>query len=155
MVNPSPTNEMYKELLYEEGIVKQSKDGIAEIIISDSNHCEECSAKIYCKPGNSNERSLLVRDPFKTNSGDKVRVSINGNKILFASFMLYGIPLILLIGGLFLGMQIFSSNTELFSTLLAIGLISFYLMFAFIFSKRGKSKSSSYPEIVFVKTMQN
>lgn len=146
---------MYKEELTEEGIVRQSKDGIAEIIISDSNHCEECSAKIYCKPGNSNERSLIVKDPFGVHPGDRVGVSIKGSKILFASFMLYGIPLILLIGGLFLGMQIFTNNKELFSTLLSIGLISIYSWVAYIFLTRNKKKSISYPEIIFVKTMQN
>lgn len=144
-------SKMHTEELTEEGIVKESKDGIATIVISNSDQCEECSAKVYCKPGNSNERSLIVKDPFGINPGDKVRVSIKGNKILSASFMLYGVPLILLIGGLFLGMQTFNNNKELFSTLLSIGLISIYVLFAFIFSKKNKQNLSSYPEIVFVR----
>lgn len=146
---------MYKEELTEDGIVKESKNGLATIIISNSDHCEECSAKIYCKPGNSNERSLIVKDPFGTYPGDKVRVSIKGSKILSASFMLYGIPLILLIGGLILGMQIFNDDKELFSTLLSIGLILIYIFLAFILSKNNKQNTSSYPEIVFVKPLQN
>ncbi len=146
---------MYKEELTEDGIVKESKNGLATIIISHSDHCEECSAKIYCKPGNSNERSLIVKDPFGTYPGDKVRVSIKGSKILSASFMLYGIPLILLIGGLILGMQIFNDDKELFSTLLSIGLILIYIFLAFILSKNNKQNTSSYPEIVFVKPLQN
>ena len=148
-------SKMHTEELTEEGIVKESKDGIAIIVISNSDQCEECSAKIYCKPGNSNERSLIVKDPFGTNPGDKVRVSIKGNKILSASFMLYGVPLILLIGGLFLGLQIFNNNQELFSTLLSIGLISIYVLFAFISSKKNKQTTSSYPEIVFVSHPQS
>ncbi len=146
---------MYTEELTEDGIVKESKNGLATIIISNSDHCEECSAKIYCKPGNSNERSLIVKDPFGVKPGDKVRVSIIGSKILSASFMLYGIPLILLIGGLILGMQIFNDNKELFSTLLATGLILIYIFLAFILSKKNKQNTSSYAEIVFVKPLQN
>lgn len=145
---------MYAEELTEEGIVKESKDGIATIVISDSDHCEECTAKVYCKPGNSTERSLIVKDSFGVKSGDKVRVSIKGSKILSASFMLYGIPLILLIGGLFLGMQIFASNKELLSTLLSIGIILIYLFISYVFSKRSKQNSSLYPEITVVTKRQ-
>ncbi|HQF41400.1 MAG TPA: SoxR reducing system RseC family protein, partial [Ignavibacteriaceae bacterium] len=84
---------MFKEELYEEGIVKESKNGFATVIITGSDHCEECTAKLYCKPGNSNERSLIVSDPYGAKSGDKVRVSIKGSKLISASFLLYGIPL--------------------------------------------------------------
>lgn len=146
---------MYKEELYEEGIVKEAHDGIAEIVISDLDHCEECSAKVYCKPGSSNERSLTVKDPFGVHPGDKVRVTIKGSKILSASFLLYGIPLIILIAGIFIGLQIFSFNKELFSTLLAIGLISLYSLGLFLYSKQNKNKTASYPEITFVSHPQN
>jgi sigma-E factor negative regulatory protein RseC len=98
---------MYKEELYEEGIVKEAKDGIAIIRIQDSDKCKECTAKIYCKPGSSEERSLTVRDPYGVHPGDNVRVVIGGSKILSATFRLYGIPLILLLAGIFFGMEIF------------------------------------------------
>jgi sigma-E factor negative regulatory protein RseC len=145
---------MYKEELYEDGIVKEVQDGIAEIVISDSDHCEECSAKIYCKPGSSNERSLTVKDPFGVHPGDKVRVTIKGSKILSASFLLYGIPLIILVAGIFIGLQSFTINKELFSTLLAIGLISIYSLVLYLYNRRTKTKISSYPEIIFVSHSQ-
>ena len=113
---------MYREELYEEGIVKEAKDGIAIISIQDSDRCEDCTAKIYCKTGNTDERSLSVRDPYGVQPGDKVRVVINGSKILSASFMLYGIPLILLLAGIFIGSEIFQTNMELYSSLFAIGI---------------------------------
>lgn len=141
---------MYAEELTEEGIVKESKDGVATIVISDSENCKECTAKLYCKPGNSNERSLVVRDPYETKPGDKVKVSIQGSKILSASFMIYGIPLILLIGGLLLGMQIFNGSKELLSTLFALGLITVYTFFLFVFYRKRNHIISSYPKIIFV-----
>ncbi len=146
---------MYNEKLYEDGIVKESGNGFATIIISGSDHCEECTAKLYCKPGNSNERSLIAADPYGAKPGDKVRVSIKGSKLISASFLLYGIPLILLLGGLLIGMQMFISNKELLSTLLSIVLIAFYLLIVFIISKRNKQKTASHPKIVFVKTSLN
>lgn len=139
---------MYNEELIEEGIVKLSKNGIAEVIISNSSNCEECSAKIYCKPGNSSERTLIVRDPLGAKAGDKVRVVIKGSKILSASFLLYGIPLLLLLVGIFTGYYIFNENKELYSTLFGFSLIFFYSIIFQTFSK--KQKLSSYPEIIFV-----
>jgi len=146
---------MYKEELYEEGIVKESGNGFATVIISNSDHCEECTAKLYCKPGNSNQRSLIAADPYGAHPGDKVRVSIKGSKLISASFLLYGIPLILLLSGLLIGMKIFTINKELLSTLLSIVLIAIYFPVVFSISKRSKQKVSSHPRIVFIKTPLN
>jgi sigma-E factor negative regulatory protein RseC len=144
---------MYSEELVEEGLVTKSFNGLAEILISDSDNCKECSAKIYCKPGNSSDRLLIVKDPFGVMPGDKVRVLIKGSKILFASFLIYGIPLVLLLTGIFIGFQIFSENKELFSTLLAIGFVSIYSIFFAVLSKL--KKISAYPEITFVSSKRN
>lgn len=141
---------MYNEKLIEEGIVKESKNGIATIVISDSENCKECTAKLYCKPGNSNERSLTVKDTFGVNTGDRVRVSINGSQILRVSFLIYGIPLILILAGLFVGMQLFQNNKEFFSTLLAVGLVSIYIVIFRFIDKKRNSHLQSYPEILFV-----
>jgi sigma-E factor negative regulatory protein RseC len=139
---------MYTEELYEEGIVKEARDGIAVISIQDSESCHECTAKIYCKPGKSEGRSLTVRDPYGVHPGDKVRVVIKGSKILSASFKLYGIPLMLSLAGIFIGMGIFDTNKELYSSLLAVGMVAVYSLYLFLFSE--KEKINSYPEIVFV-----
>lgn len=143
---------MYTEELYEEGIVKESKDGIAIISIRDSDNCHECTAKIYCKPGKSEGRSLTVRDPYGVHPGDKVRVVIKGSKILSASFRLYGIPLVLLLAGIFIGLEVFESNKELFSSLLGVGMVTVYALYMFLFSE--KEKINSYPEIIFVSSQQ-
>ena len=141
---------MYNEELIEEGIVKESKNGIATIVISKSDYCEECSAKLYCKPGSSDDRSLIVKDPLGVTPGDKVRISIQGSKILTVSFLLYGIPLLLLIAGLIVGLKIFNSNQELFATLFGLGLISIYVVILLLLSGIRKDKTSHYAEIVFI-----
>jgi len=141
---------MYNEELTEEGIVKESKDGIATIVISNSDNCKECTAKLYCKPGNSNERSLTVKDPFGVNPGDKVKISIRGSQILRISFLIYGIPLILLMVGLFFGLKIFENNKEVLSALLSFGLIAVYTLLLLYVDKKRKINIRTYPEIVFV-----
>ena len=141
---------MYKEELTEEGIVRESKDGIATIVISDSENCKECTAKLYCKPGNSNERSLTVKDNFGVIAGDRVRVSIHGSQVLRVSFLIYGIPLILMLAGLFIGMQFFQIHKELISTIFAVGLVSIYVLIIHFIDKKRNHNLQSYPEIVFV-----
>ncbi|MCA2004592.1 MAG: SoxR reducing system RseC family protein [Ignavibacterium sp.] len=117
---------MYNEELIEEGIVKSSKDGMAEIIISNSAHCEECSAKVYCKPNSGDNRTIIVHDTLGLKPGDFVLISVSGQKIFQTSFFLYGLPLIILILGLIMGFNIFDSQKELFSTLLSIVLLAVY-----------------------------
>lgn len=127
---------MYSEELIEEGIVKESKDGVATIVIPTSSNCEECSAKLYCKPTADKERTVTVEDPFGLKAGDFVVVSVNGNKIFQTSFVLYGLPLIILIFGLFLGMKFFENQTEIFSTLFSLLLLTtYFLVVKFIFKK--------------------
>ncbi len=146
---------MYKEELYEDGIVKESKNGLATIIISDSGHCEECSAKLYCKPGNSNQRSLTAADPYGVHPGDKVRVSISGSKILSAAFLLYGNPLILLLAGLLIGNKIFQNNQELYSTLLSISLILIYVIMMIVYSRNKRLSVNSYPQIIYLSSSKD
>lgn len=141
---------MYNEELTEEGIVKESKDGIATVVISNSDNCEECTAKLYCKPGNTKQRSLTVNDPLGVNVGDSVKVSIKGSQILRVSFLIYGMPLILILAGLFLGMQVFQINKELFSTLFAVGLVLAYTSIILLVDKKKKHDIRSYSQIVFV-----
>lgn len=140
---------MYKEEITEEGIVKQSKDGIAEIIISDSNHCEECSAKIYCKSGNNNLRTLLAKDPFNSESGDKVTITIKGSTILKATFQFYGIPLLITIATILFGMNFFITNKELYSSVLGLTLSGIYLLILSFVSKKKSYKY--YPTISGIK----
>ena len=146
---------MYNEELTEEGIVKESENGIATIAISNSDKCEECTAKLYCKPGNSNDRSLLVKDPFGVKSGDKVKVMIKGSKLISAAFKIYGVPLLLLLLGLFIGMKIFTENKEILTTIISFGFVSIYLMILWGLNKKKSNETKNYPEIIFVSTKSN
>jgi positive regulator of sigma E activity len=141
---------MFSEELIEEGIVKEVKDRLAIININDSGSCEECSAKLFCNPSDYGKRSLTVTDPFGVHPGDKVRISIKGKKIIAVSLILYGFPLMLLLISIFLGMNLFTSNKEIFSSLLAIVSAGIYFLIIYFFTKSSKSKIKSYPEIVFV-----
>ncbi len=142
---------MNSEVLVEEGIVISAGNGLANVAVIQSQNCNECSAKIICKPNTGNENIITVEDPYGVKVGDQVRFEIKGSALLSASFTLYGIPLILLLVGIFLGLSIFSSYKakEVYSFFFGIGLMALY----FLLTLRNSSKSNKdiLPKIVSVK----
>ncbi len=131
---------MYKEELIEEGIIITSEKGLAEVGLIENDDCEECSAKLFCKPGENKTKTIKVLDPYDAHPGDTVRISIPGNAVLRATVLLYGIPLLILIlgiwGGLFLLRE--TSFPELFSFLLSIGIMGLYFSGIYFWSQKHK-----------------
>lgn len=139
-----------EEILFEEGIVVSKDNGIAEVQVFPAQSCEECSAKIICKP--KDDKNIVKADnSLGAEVGDNVRIEIKGKSILSASFALYGIPLILLLTGIFLGTIIFSGYKlqELYSVVSGIGLIIVY--YVLFYANQSRSNNQTLPQIVFVK----
>lgn len=142
-----------KEEITENGIVINSANGLAEIALVESDNCEECSAKIICKPKEDNTKILTAADPFGVAPGDEVKISVEGKAILKATILLYGVPLVLLLLGISFGMHIFgdvNNLSELYSFLLGGSLAAVYFIVMYIISKK-KGTSNSLPKIVLVK----
>lgn len=137
------------EELIEEGIVTEVKNGIALISITPSNSCEECSAKIFCHTENK-IRSVIAKDPYGVKAGDKVQIVIRGRNVVFASLLLYGFPLIILIASIFIGMNLFKNNSEILSTITAIALVGIYFLFVYFLSQSKRNKNKFLPRITFV-----
>ena len=127
-------------------------DGEAEVELKENSECEECSAKLFCKPSSKDHKTLSVHDPLGVFPGDEVRISIPGSSVLRVSFLIYGAPLILLVISIFAGLQIFEHNLqkELLSFLSGIAITGIYF---FIFSRFSSSKRNDFekPKIDFVK----
>jgi len=142
---------MNKEELIEEGVVLTVNAGKAEIMVIDSDSCEECSAKIYCKPSSENKKTLLVKDPFGVKPGDKVKVALQGANLFKASSILYGIPLLILVGGIVLGVSLFenSSSKEVYAFLLSISACALYYLIVYLITKN-KPENIELPVITFV-----
>ncbi len=142
---------MYDEFL-EEGIVIESDNGVAEIALISSDNCEECSAKLFCKPKSDSTKILRAADPFKTKPGDEVRISVAGSTVLKVSFLMYGIPLILFILGIMLGMEYNagSANAELTSFFTGCLFMGVYFLFLYLFNL-SKKAHPILPKITLVK----
>ena len=140
------------EELTEQGIVVKSDEGITEIELLSNDNCEECSAKLFCKPREDSARILQVTDPTKLNEGDKVSISISGKSLLMASFNLYLYPLLILIVTILIGTSLFSNSRqpELFSLSSAIILVIIYY---FTFFKISKTRAIKKPNIIITKSV--
>jgi len=144
---------MQDENIIEKGVVLKANNGHAEIALIETGSCEECSAKIFCKPSEKKDSKILeVNDPIGVRAGDEVQIEINGSDILKASALLYGVPLILIVFGVMLGASIFRSTSipELLSFIFGLGLTALYISGLFLLKKIKRSKPN-LPQIIFVK----
>ncbi len=142
---------MRAEEFIEDGIVLSVENGYAEVALRQSDACEECTAKIFCKPGAEDSKKLKVVDPYGAKPGDSVKVAVPGAAVLKATIMLYGIPLVILVLGLFLGLEMFATTSvpEFYAFLLSIGMIAVYVGGLLLFSK-GKT-SENKAKILYIK----
>lgn len=140
---------MAAEVLVEEGIVVSVEKGTANVAITQSKNCEDCTAKIICKPKSETENVITVENSFGLRQGDKVKIEVEGSVLLNATFFLYGIPIILIFAGIIFGMSIFSDYTakELYSFFFGIGLVAIYYTLTFFNRSAAKQK---LPKIVSI-----
>ena len=139
-----------KEELIEHGIVLKSENGYAEVQLVENDSCEECTAKIFCKPHEDNSKKLTIKDITGLTAGDKVTIVIPGRTILKASFNLYLYPLIILVLTLLLGTHYFDQqpNSEIYSFIIAVIAIVIYYSAFFLLSKKQKEQE---PQIIVSK----
>jgi positive regulator of sigma E activity len=134
-----------QEELVEEGIVLNSGNGIVEIQLSENDHCEECSAKLFCNPQKDKSKKLIAEDKNDLQIGDRVTVTIPGKSLFLASVNLYLYPLLILVAAIFVGTELFkgSIHKEIYSFLLSLIMVAFYYAgFFWIGKKLFKYKSS-------------
>ena len=144
---------MSSENILEKGIVLKASEGHAEVALIENGGCKECSAKIFCKPsGKDSSKVLEVLDPYGVHPGDEVQIEVSGSAVLKASMILYGIPLLLILIGIMVGMPLFGDTgyPELYSFLFGLGLTVLYISGLFFFKNLKKSEPD-LPKITFVK----
>ena len=136
------------EEIVEKGIVLKSSKGHAEVALTSGDNCGECSAKLFCKPADDDKKILEVLDPLHSAPGDEVIISVEGKSIFKVSFFLYGVPLIILIAAIIVGVEIFknSYSPELFSFLFSLALTgAYYILFLIV--SRNRNNDELMPKI--------
>lgn len=119
------------ETLLEEGVVLAVTPALgdrpaeARVRLLAGDHCEGCPAGAFCRPSGDERRFMDVLDPVGVAVGDHVQVAVPGGAVLKASFLIYGLPLLLLLAGVGLGTLIWPATDrfrDLWSSLAGIAL---------------------------------
>ena len=146
---------MKGEDIYEEGVVLRTADGKATVSVMGSDACHECGAKLFCSASGREENTVEVRDPFGVQAGDLVRFVIRGEAMFRAAGLLYGIPLLLILIGILIGMYLFDPGLlprELWSFVVGLAMASIYYLGLFLSGE--KSSASNMPSIVFIREVE-
>ena len=151
------TFEQRGETLLEEGVVLSvipavgDKPAHARVRLLAGDHCEGCPASVICKPESGDKRLMDVIDPVGVAVGDRVRVMVPGGAVLKASFLVYGLPLLLMLAGVWLGTRIWSAENgmrDLWSFLLGAGLAGGAFPLVRAMMKRAESEGGQMLEPV-------
>ncbi|MEZ4386314.1 MAG: SoxR reducing system RseC family protein [Candidatus Krumholzibacteriia bacterium] len=138
-----------REILYEDGLViglpASGAAGPARVRVRlvAGDHCEGCPAAGVCRPERGDEARVLdVLDPLGVALGDRVRVAVPGGAVMRASFLVYGLPMLLLLAGVALGFRLWPVGNplrDLLSFLLGAGLAAAGLPLVAWLSRRAEA----------------
>lgn len=135
------------ELITETGVVTNKDGNILEVTLAENEYCEDCSAKIFCKPKSDKKKSVLVKDTIGCELGDTVQFSLKGSSLFFVSFKFYGIPLVLMVASILLGNYLFKGN-ELYSIILSLSVVVVFFVIMFFVLKFSKKEVKGMPQTV-------
>lgn len=126
----------------EEGLVVNIEANNAYVKIDRKSACGNCKG---CGLGTTDEKSIVVQaiNVARAKEGDIVELDLESPDVLLAAFIIYGIPLISLILGIFISygiMKIINYESEV--AMLSIGLLFMFLSFIIIKFNEPKIKSS-------------
>ena len=137
----------------QEGVVTKVDSSTAWVKCTKSAACESCKAKGFCDTmgGSDDDVEVEAINAAKAKVDDRVTISFETSSLLKVSFLVYMVPVLLLILGVVIGDKIapiFNYDRSIFSML--VGLL--FLLAAFFFVKtKGKelSKKDAYkPKII-------
>lgn len=127
---------MNEEVLIEEGIVISVFGEYVEIILTENENCETCLTKDFCK--GSAEKSIRLRNELNLKIGDHVKIEVRGKTILKTVFLLYVIPLLILLSSFLILYQLIETNKELLVSSISFSLVGMYfLLITFYLRKFG------------------
>ena len=126
------------------GIVQKLQRNIAEVKIMRSSSCGESCASCGLCPGR--EAKVFAINDINAAVGDTVIIDMADGKVLGAAFLVYIVPLIMLIIGYFSGYTVF--NSEVLGIIM--GFLFMAATFIVIISIDRKIKRKYTPRIVSI-----
>jgi sigma-E factor negative regulatory protein RseC len=147
------------ELLTKTGVVKAIQGRMALVVTRLEPACESCKAKDACTSlgGGGANAEVRARNTVGAEPGDVVTISIRGSSLVKASFFVYMLPILAMVGGIVLG-HLLSRLISVDENILVglFGLLAFSGAFVWL-KKQGDKlfrKQEFIPEITSKKTPQ-
>ena len=147
------------EVFTKTGVVKAVRGRMALVATKLEPECESCKAKDACTSlgGGGANAEIWARNTVGAEAGDVVTISMRGSSLLKASFFVYMLPIIAIIGGIVLG-HLLSRLIPVDENVLVglFGLLAFSGAFVWLKKQGDKfSKKQEFtPEIISKKAPQ-
>lgn len=124
----------------ETGVIISEKQNQVTVQIIRGDKCKGCN---LCDATGPNQMQLVANNSFGAKIGDTVEVEVPPGKVLGYSFILFIIPIIMMIAGYFVGTS-FSSGSEGVGIIGSLtGLALSFLIIKFLDSQLGSSDQSA------------
>ena len=138
--------------MLESGIVMQIKDKTMVVEFERSEMCAKCGA---CQHGQKQAMLMEVQRIGNAAIGDKVQVQLPEKTLLKASFIAYGIPLVMLVAGLLGGSYLAEAlklpgNAEHYAALLGLAMAALSFLIIRLTEKRRGESGIYAPKVVSV-----
>lgn len=110
----------------EVGTIVSINDNKATISLERKSACADCHA---CEMGSDTKTMTMVAiNECEGKVGDNVMIELVVDRLMFATFVLYGIPLVTMLFGFFLGYMISSNEIISFSIGIIILFITYFVI---------------------------
>ena len=141
----------------EEGIVKKVTGNIASVLVKRSEMCGECSSQNACHTlGGGKDMVADAINNIDAKEGDRVIINIDSGSALKLTFIVYMLPVIMLIAGSIAGIKIgakISFDPELLAVLLGFGAFILSFLGIIIFGRKQKNNKNYMP--ILTKVISN
>lgn len=133
------------------GVVISTQGVVARVSVQKSGACDACAASGTCKPSEETAE-LEAFNPIKAKVGQTVRLVLKPQLYLKASIIVYGLPVVSLIGGAILGKNIGEiyfkgMDSDLISAAFGFGALIISFLAIKIWSSKVEKKEEYRPVI--------
>jgi len=137
----------------ETGTVREVSGSMVLVECEPINFCGSCAAECRLAPDTGKKRRIWIENRIGAKTGDLVSFRMRGGGIVFASSVLYFVPVVMLISGAMAGSVISAGigiDTDLGSILGGMTGIVLSIAFAAFISRFISGKKAFIPELVGV-----
>ncbi len=140
-------------MLEEEGIIVDLVDGKAVVKAHRSGMCNSCTASRSCHSEGEKDMIIEVRNPVNAKLGQRVKIALSSGSVIYASIIIYLVPLISLFIGAITGKWVviglnYSINQELSEAAFAI----VFLIASFLIIRACNKRAEGNPDFIPVIT---